>query len=187
MARRIYTRQGDRGETSHPAGMRVSKDHPHLHLLGTLDELNAHLGFCAAQLASLPQPVPPVLLPTLSGAQQDLFTLTAALFREGSASETEHAVEHLEKSIDALEASLPRLTQFLLPGGHPAAASLHIARTVCRRAERLLVAAARQEANRLPGQADALTYLNRLSDLLFVAARTVNHATDHPDEPASRK
>lgn len=163
-------------------GQRVSKASRRVAAYGTVDEANSHLGVA---LSLLPESPLRVLLLTL---QEELFTLGADLATPPDAGRAsaraprigdEH-VARLEQRIDDLEESLPPLKTFILPGGHPAAAHLHVARAVCRRAERLAVAA-REEGE---GISDAvLAYLNRLSDLLFVLARAVNNETGVADTP----
>ncbi len=163
---RIYTKTGDGGETSLFGGARVGKDAIRIEAYGTVDELNSSLGYCRS--LKLPAAVDRVL----GAIQDDLFLLGAILASPGGGvGRIEQAdVERLEKAIDRFDAALPPLRNFILPGGHPSAAMLHVARTVCRRAERLVVRAARSE------RIDPLVivYLNRLSDLLFILARTTN-------------
>ncbi|HUL76667.1 MAG TPA: cob(I)yrinic acid a,c-diamide adenosyltransferase [Vicinamibacteria bacterium] len=169
---KVYTKTGDLGETSLLGGMRVPKDHPRVAAYGDVDETNAALGAVRAvaeeRLASL-----------LFTIQNDLFAIGARLAdptrqvtsRRVKTAVTAAHVRRLEKAIDAREERLPPLRSFVLPGGTPAAALLHQARTVCRRAERSVVTLARA--------ADVdpriVVYLNRLSDLLFVLARAENH------------
>ncbi len=169
---KIYTKTGDLGETSLLGGMRVPKDHLRVSAYGDVDETNAALGVVRA-LAE--EPLERLLL----AIQKDLFAIGAQLAdpshkvaakRTKAAVTTAH-VRRLEKAIDAREARLPPLRSFVLPGGTPAAALLHQARTVCRRAERSVVTLAR-EADVDPR---IIVYLNRLSDLLFVLARVENH------------
>jgi cob(I)alamin adenosyltransferase len=183
MGARIYTRGGDSGSTAHPGGAdRVPKAHPHIEIVGSLDALNSHLGLCLAQLASLTVPALDPVRATLGTTQRFLFDLAAGLFREspeaaGPADLPE--VRALEAAMDAMDRELPPLAGFILPGGRIAAAELHVARTVCRRAERALTAAV--PAPVPPAWARAQAYLNRLADYLFVAARFVNHASGEPD------
>jgi cob(I)alamin adenosyltransferase len=186
MTARIYTRGGDSGATSHPGGGRVPKSHPHVELVGALDELNSHLGMAAAHLAALALPALDPVDETVRAAQREIFGLTAALFREAEATieppgpaAAAPPVVDLERKMDALDADLPPLASFILPGGRVAAASLHVARTVARRAERALAAAVPSPAPYAWRTAQA--YLNRLADYLFVAARAVNHAAGEPD------
>jgi len=176
---KIYTRRGDRGETDLFGSGRVAKDHVRVEAYGAVDELNAALGLCAAASA---QPDVRALVEQL---QRGLFALGAYLatpdprHREASATRPPDDAEiaALEQRIDAFEQELPPLKRFVLPGGTPAAAALHLARTVCRRAERAAVSLDRTE--RLG--ADALRYLNRLSDLLFVMARVENRRAGMAD------
>ncbi len=173
---KVYTRTGDRGETSLVGGARVSKDTPRLEVCGTLDELNAMLGMVRAE--SLPEDVDRLL----RQIQCELFSVGARLAaeaqlaaEEATAKSDPSSVEALEKAIDRYDAELPPLGHFILPTGSRAAAALHVARTVCRRAERRLVALiGRTEQERPETHAGPLAYLNRLSDLLFVLARAAN-------------
>ncbi len=168
---KIYTKTGDLGETSLLGGARVPKDHLRVAAYGDVDETNASLGAVRA-LAEAP------LEPLLFSIQKDLFAIGAQLAdpthkvaaKRRKAAVTAAHVRRLEKAIDAREDQLPPLRSFVLPGGTPAAALLHQARTVCRRAERSVVTLAR-EADVDPR---IIVYLNRLSDLLFVLARFEN-------------
>lgn len=176
---RIYTRGGDRGETSLGDGTRVAKLDRRIAAYGTVDELNSLLGVvlageCPAQLRD-----------TLVRVQNELFDLGADLSvpleREGRLRIEQPAVDALEADCDRFNAELPPLTSFVLPGGSPVASSLHVARSVCRRAERAALAAGLEhELNPL-----VAVYLNRLSDLLFILARTAN-ALAGVDEPLWR-
>jgi cob(I)alamin adenosyltransferase len=169
---RIYTKTGDRGETALGDGTRVPKDHVRVTAYGTVDELNAVLGLVLAQQTDLPEAD---LLRTI---QNDLFDVGADLCRPPTPDEQpgqrlrvqETQARRLEEAIDRLNARLAPLTSFVLPGGRPAAAWCHLARTVCRRAERNVVTLARTE----PVNPQVVVYLNRLSDLLFVLARVYN-------------
>jgi cob(I)alamin adenosyltransferase len=184
---RIYTRSGDAGETGLFGGARVPKDALRVEAYGTVDELNALLGCVRAQGADAE------IEALLSSVQQDLFLLGADLAtptekdtRKGKITIERvrpEQVARLEAAIDRYEAEAPPLTNFILPGGHPLAAGLHLGRVVCRRAERRCVALARNEAeNGGPAvNPEVLRYLNRLSDLLFVLARAVNHRQGVPD------
>src|SRR5262245_18111888 len=169
---RIYTRTGDAGDTGLGDGTRVPKDHARVAAYGAVDELNAALGL----LLSL-RPEPPEA-ELLRGVQNDLFDVGADLCVPPGQDEAPGArlrvraeqAGRLESAIDRLNAPLAPLTSFVLPGGSPAAAWCHLARTVCRRAERDVVTLTRAEAV----NPQVLIYLNRLSDLLFVLARVCN-------------
>ena len=167
---KIYTKTGDGGETGLFAGPRVGKDDARIEAYGTVDELNALLGVVRTAGVS------PEIDAIVEKVQNDLFGVGAELATpdpkaKGIRRITAAEVTPLEDAIDRLDARLPRLKQFILPGGSPAAAQLHFARTVCRRAERRVVAL----AHRGESVSDyVLTYLNRLSDLLFVLARAAN-------------
>jgi cob(I)alamin adenosyltransferase len=175
---RIYTKTGDGGDTALGSGARVSKAHPRIAAYGTVDETNAAVGL--ARLHS-GEPRLATLDAMLARIQNDLFDLGADLCVPDTGADlgytplrmTAAQTLRLETEIDALNAGLEPLRSFVLPGGHAAAAHLHLARTVCRRAERLIV-----ELSNTPGEtvsAAALTFVNRLSDFLFVASRWVNH------------
>lgn len=169
---RIYTRTGDNGTTGLLGGERVSKDSPRVEAYGSVDELNAHLGFALSKLWRHD-----TFRQILQQIQSDLFVIGAELAspvgREPVVAPVdEQQVAQLERHIDAIEQSLPRLRHFILPGGAEGAAALHVARTVCRRAERRVVSLFHVE----PGNPHIITYLNRLGDLLFVMARAVNQA-----------
>jgi cob(I)alamin adenosyltransferase len=169
---RIYTRSGDEGQTSLGDGTRISKTHPRILAYGCVDELNAALGVL------LLHELPASLGDWARSIQNDLFDVGADLCVPEAHSPPEHPplriapaqVQRLEHWIDELNAGLLPLTSFVLPGGHPAAAHLHVARTVCRRAEIAVWRLAREE----PVNPEVLKFLNRLSDLLFVAARACN-------------
>lgn len=170
---KIYTRKGDKGTTMLTTGVRVPKSDLRIAAFGTVDETNACIG-----LARLHTAQEKTVDPMLARIQNDLFDLGADLSTPEDRSKkealrvTEPQVERLEAEIDELNAALAPLRSFVLPGGSPAAAALHLARTVCRRAERLIVALAAQEGENVG--APALKYVNRLSDFLFVAARYLN-------------
>jgi cob(I)alamin adenosyltransferase len=176
---RIYTRTGDGGETGLFGGRRVSKDDLRVRAYGAIDELNAVIGLTRATGHTCE------IDAVLERLQHQLFDLGAELATPDPASQAAaHAgrvsaiwVDALEQDIDRFEARLPALRQFVLPGGVPAAATLHHARTVARRAEREIVALAARE----PLNPELLKYVNRLSDLLFVLARAANHAAGQPD------
>ena len=171
---RIYTRAGDAGTTRLASGEPVSKASPRVAAYGDVDELNAVIG-----LVRLGTSADETLDPILARIQNDLFDLGADLATPSQKEGAPQAlrivagqVQRLEKEIDALNAHLSPLQSFVLPGGSPAAAHLHHARTVCRRAERTAVAFLPEEGS--GAHAEALRYLNRLSDLLFVMARAAN-------------
>jgi cob(I)alamin adenosyltransferase len=171
---RIYTRTGDGGSTRLASGQKVSKADPRVEAYGAVDETNACLG-----LARLHTAADATLDPMLARVQNELFDLGADLATPAKPDDAESfvlrildsQVKRLEDEIDELNGALPPLASFVLPGGTPAAAALHLARTVCRRAEREAVRLA--EAGE-PVSGPALRYLNRLSDLLFVGARFAN-------------
>jgi cob(I)alamin adenosyltransferase len=173
---KIYTKVGDDGQTGLFGGPRVAKDAPRIEAYGTVDELNAVLGL--ARCADLPADVDGVL----ARVQHQLFDLGAEL----ATPEPEKfnvrvlgagQIAALEQAIDAFEVGLPPLKQFILPGGTPGAARLHLARTVCRRAERCLVSLAAAETI----SQELIIYLNRLGDLLFVLARVANFRAGKDD------
>jgi cob(I)alamin adenosyltransferase len=178
---KIYTRTGDAGETSLVGGHRVRKDELRVEAMGAIDELNAAVGAVRAELAR-GGTAPAELDPLLARLQHQLFDLGAELATPQpvggklAAISDEH-VAQLEAAIDAHEGRLAPLREFILPGGAPAAAALHVARGICRRAERRMVGLAAEE----PLRGELLRYVNRLSDLLFVLARSVNQAHRMPD------
>ncbi len=177
---KIYTRTGDDGQTQLLGPGRVSKHHARIEAYGAVDELNAALGLAQSEGQSAP------LTTLVASIQSDLFSLGAALADPDPNGPFHHAIQpahvaRLEHAIDSLEASLPKLTQFILPGGTRPAALLHVARTVCRRAERRVVALAQIKSEHVPET--AIIYLNRLSDLLFVMARAANHQAGVVDVP----
>jgi cob(I)alamin adenosyltransferase len=161
---KIATRTGDDGSTGLGDGRRTSKDSVRVQALGDLDELNSALGCVLAE--SLPESVRAVL----AAVQNDLFDLGGEVSIPGRAAMQDSHVLALDRALESLNEALPPLREFILPGGTRAAAACHLARTVCRRAERSVVALAREETVTAP----TLQYLNRLSDLLFVAAREIN-------------
>lgn len=161
----ITTRTGDDGTTGLADGSRLAKSDLRVHAMGDVDELNSHIGLV------LTETLPPQLATELTRIQHDLFDLGAALCMPGFDVFPAQAVERLENLIKEYNAPLPRLEEFILPGGSKAAAYTHIARTVCRRAERVLVDLNQQQT--LPE--DLLLYMNRLSDFLFVASRWIHH------------
>lgn len=186
---KIYTKTGDCGTTGLFAGPRVEKNHPRIEAYGSVDELSAVLGLAIAHLLATPQPetsagqAEPSLIELsqfLCSVQSDLFSIGAELAtpdpaKHGMCLLTEQRIEELECTIDRLDAQLPALENFILPGGSPAAAAIQLGRTVCRRAERAVVG-----LSRMPDVHDcrlSVVYLNRLSDLLFVIARYINCMT----------
>ena len=168
---RIYTRTGDGGTTGLADGSRVSKDAPRIEAIGAVDELNSVLGVLLAE--SLPDAV----RSCLDGTQNDLFDLGGELSVPGHAIVSKAHVDRLERELDRMNAGLSPLKDFVLPAGTRAAALAHLARTVCRRAERRVVTLSRKQkiAPALPA------YLNRFSDLLFVLARELNRAAGRAD------
>jgi cob(I)alamin adenosyltransferase len=168
---KIVTRTGDAGTTGLGDGSRVAKDSARIEAIGSVDELNSAIGVLLAE--SLPGPVDACLV----AVQHDLFDLGGELSIPGFESVTDAHVQRLEADVERFNADLPPLKEFILPGGTRPAALAHVARTVCRRAERALVAAAATEAITQTSR----IYLNRLSDLLFVLARTLNKAESRPD------
>jgi cob(I)alamin adenosyltransferase len=177
---KIYTRTGDKGETGLFGGARVSKDDVRVEAYGTIDEANATIGLALAYCSV------PAIGEVLKEVQGDLFTLGAELSamnghedRLGIPLLADADVARLEQAIDEAEAPLPPLKNFILPGGPPEVATLHVARTIVRRAERRLLTLARRENVR----GTAIAYLNRLADLLFVLARRSSHE-NHSAEQA---
>jgi cob(I)alamin adenosyltransferase len=162
---KIYTRTGDDGTTGLGDGSRIDKEHARVEAYGTVDETNSAIGVVLA-VATLPEPVRRCLI----DVQHDLFDLGGELCIPGHRMITEGYALRLETVLDSFNDELPPLKDFILPGGGPAAAACHVARAVCRRAERRCWSLARAE----PVGPDALKYLNRLSDLLFVLARVLS-------------
>jgi cob(I)alamin adenosyltransferase len=179
---KIYTKTGDTGETALFDGTRVRKSDPRVATYGDLDELSAWLGLARSSLTD------PELIEMLQRIQRDLFAIGARLAdpsrriagRVTKAAVSRDDVTRLEQWIDALESRLPPLRRFILAGGSTAGATLHIARTVCRRAERAMVGLL--ESNGADAlESELLTYVNRLSDLLFVMARSANLRAGSPE------
>lgn len=175
---KIYTRTGDEGQTGLFAGPRVSKDDVRIEAYGAVDELNAVIGWARAE--GLPADIDA----WLNNVQNELFAVGSELAtpepgKHGTAMLGEQHTGALERAIDKLEEELPPLRVFILPGGGKAAAVLHVARTVCRRAERRVVTLAAQQ----PIDGRLVRYLNRLSDFLFVVARAANSRQQLPDVP----
>jgi cob(I)alamin adenosyltransferase len=175
----LYTKTGDSGETSLFDGTRVQKSEVRIAAYGDVDELNAVLGLALATGLDVD------LATLLTGIQRDLFAVGARLAdprariadRVEKTELAEADVRRLEEAIDRYDAEVPPLRRFLLPGGTPGAAALHLARTVCRRAERSIVVLG---AESVP--TTLLEYVNRLSDLLFALARVVNHRHEMPEQ-----
>ena len=175
---KIYTKTGDAGETGLFDGARVPKSDPRVDAYGEVDELNAWLGLVRSASTD------DELGGMLEQIQRDLFALGARLADPASriaarvtkAAVTPNDIARLEGWIDLLESELPPLRRFILPGGNRAGALLHFSRTVCRRAERSIVALGAEQVD-----AHVLAYVNRLSDLLFVVARVVNHRAGRPE------
>ena len=182
---RIYTKGGDKGETGLAGGQRVPKDSPRIEAYGTVDELNAFIGLasmtCGEETAHALRLGK--LLEILRRVQHELFNLGSQLstlpqdLHPKQARITPAEIEQLEREIDAMNQELPPLRSFVLPGGTRLNAELHAARTICRRAERWTVALARTEET----PSDAVRYLNRLSDALFVWSRWANHVLGVPE------
>jgi cob(I)alamin adenosyltransferase len=164
---RIYTRTGDDGSTGLGDGSRTPKHSLRVEAIGAVDELNSQLGVLLAEAD-----LPPAIRACLTGVQHALFDLGGELSIPGRSAIAESQVAHLETALDELNETLAPLKEFILPGGTRAAALCHVARTVCRRAERRLVALAQAETV----SPASIKYLNRLSDLLFVMCRAINRA-----------
>ena len=188
---RIYTKGGDKGQTSLAGGQRVPKDALRIECYGTVDELNAFTGMaCISASEAIPQ-----LAAILRRVQHELFNLGSILATKPEDVHPKQAritpveIEQLEKEIDRMNADLPALRSFVLPGGSRLNTELHACRTICRRAERIAVALAREEE--IP--AEAIQYLNRLSDAFFVWSRWANHVLGvaevlwEPNQAASGK
>lgn len=177
---KIYTKTGDKGETSLIGGARVPKYHERIEAYGTLDELNSFIGYLRDQLDD--ENIKGILL----SVQENLFTAESLLATE-PAWETnrnlpqliENHVAGLENEIDAMNFHLPALGSFILPGGHPLVSLCHICRTVCRRAERIII----RLASHTPVDATLIKYINRLSDYLFVLARHLAASQNTADVP----
>jgi cob(I)alamin adenosyltransferase len=166
---RIYTRTGDDGTTGLGDGTRTAKDSARVAAYGTVDELNSSIGIVLAC------DIDERMREVLTQVQHDLFDLGGELCIPGMAMVHGTDIDRLEQALDAFNENLPPLKEFILPGGGMAAAHCHLARTICRRAEREAVTLARQETVR----PEAVRYLNRLSDLLFVLARVLARACGH--------
>ncbi len=168
---KIYTRTGDQGTTGLSDGSRVDKDHARVEAMGDVDELNSLIGVL------LTHDMPDAVRHALTVVQNDLFNLGGELSIPGAAMMIDDDATRLEQELDAFNAELAPLKEFILPGGAPAAAMCHVARSVCRRAERRIITLTKSE------QVNTHTaiYLNRLSDLLFVTARYLNKWVNAPE------
>ena len=161
---KIYTRTGDTGDTGLGDGSRIAKDSLRVDVMGDIDELNSCVGLLLAEA------VPPAIAATLHDLQHALFDLGGEICIPGRIVLNEQHAGHLEQLMDGFNADLPPLKEFILPGGTRAAALAHLARTVCRRAERSLVALSRMETV----NPASCVFLNRVSDLLFIISRVLN-------------
>lgn len=168
---KIYTRTGDDGTTGLGDGTRTDKDSIRIDAIGAVDELNSAIG------RVLSHDCPVAVRSCLEDVQHDLFELGAELCLPGVTKIEAAHLARLESQLDGFNKDLPGLREFILPGGAPSAADAHLARTICRRAERIVVALGRKETAGDGGR----RYLNRLSDLLFVIARVLNRAAGKPD------
>lgn len=179
---KIYTRKGDQGQTRLVGGRTVSKTDPRIESYGTVDELNSWLGLC---VSGIKEPTLIALRDELLQIQNELFCVGSLLGCEDATMRSQlpalpaNAITRMEESIDKMTAVLPELKQFVLPGGTRLAAGLHVARTVCRRAERQTTDLFAQ----FPEHEAELKYLNRLSDYLFTAARFANKVAGVADQP----
>jgi cob(I)alamin adenosyltransferase len=168
---KIYTRTGDTGTTGLGDGSRVNKDSLRIDALGDVDELNAVIGIL------LTEPLPELIRSTLDDVQHDLFDVGGEICIPGYTMLKTERVASLENVLDELNETLESLKEFILPGGTRASAYCHLARTVCRRAERSMIKLNRDETVTVI----SLQYINRLSDLLFVMCRSINHASNVTD------
>jgi cob(I)alamin adenosyltransferase len=178
---RVYTRLGDTGDTALAGGQRVPKDSPRIEAYGTVDELNAFIGLARETVAA--DPAVAALAAILRRVQHELFNLGSTLatlpadVHPRQARITDGDIAQLETEIDVMNAELPALRSFVLPGGLRLNAELHVCRTVCRRAERAVIALSRRE----PIPPEAVKYLNRLGDALFVWSRWASHRRGAPE------
>jgi len=168
---RVYTRSGDSGSTGLGDGSRIGKDKPRIAAMGAVDELNSLIGLL------LTETLPEAIQAMLTGIQHDLFDVGGEISIPDATLMTTDHVGHVEKKLDEMNEELAPLKEFILPGGNRAAALCHLARSVCRRAECLLVTVSVTETI----NAQTLIYLNRLSDLLFVTARFINKQAGNGD------
>ncbi|VAX29046.1 ATP:Cob(I)alamin adenosyltransferase [hydrothermal vent metagenome] len=178
---KIYTKTGDKGKTSLFGGERVDKDDLRVECYGTVDELNSTLGLTITEITNTE------VKDTLKQIQNDLFNLAGELAtpskKEFVSPINQKQIEFLENQIDNFEEKIPPLKQFILPGGSKGAALLHVARSVCRRSERIVVKLSKNDVI----SDNIIIYLNRLSDLLFVLARFENDVNQIPDIPWDSK
>lgn len=171
----IYTRTGDKGETGLANGERVSKNSPIINFVGLLDELNASLGFCVSHLKEISIHDFSKEINSLEKIQNNLFVIGSISVFAKLEFEVEKEIMHLEKLIDEYENSLPKLTNFILPGGHRIASQVHLIRTTARKVELLSHSLEHEEIKILT------PYLNRLSDYFFVLARFINFKLNYPE------
>lgn len=183
MATKIYTRTGDDGTTSLIGGTKVPKSHLRIEAYGTVDELNSHIGLCRDLL-------PHIATEILLEAQDRLFTIGSALACDPVKEPKmripdlkQEDVTLLEQQMDKMNEAIPPMKHFILPGGHPAISQLHIARCVCRRAERCCVRLEMAEDEQSEADLLIIKYLNRLSDYLFVLSRYAGHQLQVPETP----
>lgn len=179
----LYTRKGDNGETDLADGSRVPKNHPRIECTGIMDEVCSYIGLAIAVVPEREKETLTAELHLMQQAQRRLFALgawtAAAAAPKGMPGQTD--VEALERAMDAINAETGRtFSGFVLPGGHPAAAHCHVARTLVRRLERTLLSAG---AAHWPQAKTALTYVNRLSDFLYAVAKKINAVTNHEETP----
>lgn len=170
---KITTRTGDDGSTNLGTGERLTKNHPRVEALGSLDELNSSIGIVLSE-----EPAHLDIVATLKRIQQDLFDLGGELCPPYRIAITPEKIQFLEENIEKGNALLPPLKEFILPGGNVTSAHCHLARTICRRAERTLVTLNQAEVL----NPDILRYINRLSDLLFIIARLLSRESNHQEE-----
>jgi len=186
MAFKIYTRTGDKGQTGLIGGTKVPKSHIRIESYGTVDELNSFIGLLSDQLTAATTPLPAILI-LLREIQDRLFTIGSSLACDPDKESKmkipdlkEEDILVLEKEMDRMNDTLPEMRSFILPGGHVAVSTAHIARCVCRRAERICV---QMQQEQLFIEPVVLKYLNRLSDYLFVLARYAGHLLNAPEIP----
>lgn len=173
---KIYTKTGDKGQTSLYGGIRVSKSSPQIEAYGTIDELNSFIGLALSEISQ------PQVEKFLRALQTDLMSIASYLagYNRGKLN-LELRVSEIEKVIDQMDTKLPPLKNFILPGGGKLGASLHVARSVSRRAERAVIRYFETEVKPTANKEKIIIYLNRVSDLLFVLARFANFKESHPE------